>query len=109
MAAFRQRPILVEAVQYGTRLTAATRIGPSNELRRFLKAGGSGLITCPGGIMILSLQGDRFAHPGDWIVKGVDGEFRPIEPDLFEISHQPLYEQGPSEDAKALVAPVREG
>ncbi len=89
MALSRQLPILVEAVQYGQPGAASKRWGPSKELRKFLEAGGSGLVTCEGGIIIQSMRECRYARPGDWIVKGVDGEFRPLKPEDFEAAHEP--------------------
>jgi hypothetical protein len=29
------------------------------------------------------------ASPGDWIIKGVKGEFYPCKPDIFEASYDP--------------------
>lgn len=45
-----------------------------------------------GGISISTLEGTMFAEPGDWIIKGVAGEFYPCKPDIF----QRTYETEPS-------------
>ena len=33
--------------------------------------------------IIHTLEGDMKASPGDWIVKGVNGEEYPVKPDIF--------------------------
>lgn len=35
-------------------------------------------------LTIPTLEGDHIAKHGDWIVKGVNGEFYPVKPDIFE-------------------------
>ena len=34
-------------------------------------------------LMIQTLEGDMWAFSGDWIIKGVNGEFYPCKPDIF--------------------------
>lgn len=34
-------------------------------------------------LIIPTLEGDMFASPGDFIIKGVKGEFYPIKEDIF--------------------------
>lgn len=36
------------------------------------------------GLVIETLEGDMTADYGDWIIKGVKGEFYPCKPDIFE-------------------------
>jgi len=35
-------------------------------------------------LTIHTLEGDHLATPGDYIIKGVKGEFYPCKPDIFE-------------------------
>lgn len=37
---------------------------------------------------IPTLEGVMTASPGDWIIKGVKGEFYPCKPDIFEASYE---------------------
>lgn len=37
-----------------------------------------------GCMVILTLEGLMKVKPGDWVIKGVGGEFYPCKPDLFE-------------------------
>ena len=34
--------------------------------------------------IIETLEGDHLAKEGDWIIKGVNGEFYPCKPDIFD-------------------------
>ena len=35
-------------------------------------------------LVIHTLEGDHHANPGDYIIKGIHGEFYPCKPDIFE-------------------------
>lgn len=35
-------------------------------------------------IRIHTLEGKMAANPGDWIIKGIKGEFYPCKPDIFD-------------------------
>lgn len=39
------------------------------------------------GIHIETLEGTMVASPGDWIIKGVQGEFYPCKPDIFAATY----------------------
>jgi len=39
-------------------------------------------------ITIGTLEGNMIAKPGDWIIKGVKGEFYPCKPDIFEATYE---------------------
>lgn len=38
-------------------------------------------------IDIQTLEGEMRADVGDWIIKGVKGEFYPCKPDIFELTY----------------------
>ena len=40
-----------------------------------------------GGLSIITLEGTMRADDGDWIIKGVQGEFYPCKPDIFEATY----------------------
>ena len=44
----------------------------------------------PFGIAIQTLEGVMVASPGDWIIRGVQGEFYPCKPDIFEATYEPV-------------------
>lgn len=39
-------------------------------------------------IIISTLEGVMTAKVGDWIIKGVSGEFYPCKPDIFELTYE---------------------
>lgn len=39
---------------------------------------------------IKTLEGDMVASVGDYIIKGVKGEFYPCKPDIFKQTYEPL-------------------
>jgi hypothetical protein len=79
---FRKRPVVIEAVQ----LTKAN--GPQvwewANSKPFY--GPDGTVT---GLAIYTLEGKMKAEFGDWIIKGVQGEFYPCKPDIFELTYEP--------------------
>ena len=43
-----------------------------------------------GGLIIKTLEGEHLASIGDYIIKGVKGEFYPCKPDIFEQTYEEL-------------------
>ena len=39
-------------------------------------------------IDIKTLEGTMRASPGDWIIRGIKGEFYPCKPDIFEATYE---------------------
>lgn len=39
-------------------------------------------------VIIETLEGTMKANPGDWIIKGVQGELYPCKPDIFEQTYE---------------------
>lgn len=93
---FRKRPVEIEAQRY-TDAQSGTEI-----IQRILDAGGSASLHCVdpdqrdhGGhtIRIRTLEGDMHASVGDWIIRGVQGDFYPCKPDIFAETYDPASEQ----------------
>ena len=40
------------------------------------------------GLVIYTLEGSHKANVGDFIIKGVKGEFYPCKPDIFELTYK---------------------
>lgn len=74
---YRKRPVVIEAERL-TRQTVDTCL-------KF--AADSGCLnlaqTFDKGIIIPTLEGNHLASYGDFIIKGVQGEFYPCKPDIF--------------------------
>ena len=74
MAKYRKKPVVIEAVQYtGDNESVA-------EIRSFV---GEELSGNGRDLFIETLEGVHIASPGDWIIRGVKGEFFPIKNDIF--------------------------
>jgi hypothetical protein len=64
---------------------------PQRPLWMALEGGWPGIQRCIShSLVIPTLEGDHQAAIGDWIIKGVKGEFYPCKPDIFEMTYQPL-------------------
>lgn len=79
MPLFRKKPVTIEARQY-------TRVALEAE-QVALWSGGN---QTDEGLIIHTLEGDHLARYGDWIIKGVHGEFYPCKPDIFEKTYEPV-------------------
>jgi hypothetical protein len=42
------------------------------------------------GLVIHTLEGNHNASPGDFIIKGVAGEFYPCKPEIFALTYEPV-------------------
>ena len=42
------------------------------------------------GVVIETLEGNMLASKGDYIIKGVKGEFYPCKPDIFEMTYEKI-------------------
>jgi len=86
MPMFRKKPVVIEA----QRVPALT----DNDTLYFHKFANLA-VWCKGTpqgqcINIQTLEGTMTANPGDWIIKGVNGEFYPCKPDIFEKIYEPV-------------------
>lgn len=41
-----------------------------------------------GSVIIETLEGNHYARKGDWIIRGINGEFYPCKPDIFEKTYE---------------------
>ena len=79
---FRKKPIVIEAVQYVVDNIAELKKFAGKDLQvRWLSP------TCPN-LIIPTLEGDMIANGGDWIIKGMKGEFYPCKSDIFEKTYE---------------------
>lgn len=85
---FRKKPVVIEAMQLR---------GPEDEVSIALWAHdnlpprANAIISRDlAGIKVRTLEGDMLACYGDWIIKGVKGEFYPCKPDIFEATYEKI-------------------
>lgn len=74
---FRKKPVVIEAMQFTE--DSKNRVFHWITCTACAGRDGNG-DPC---IMIHTLEGDMTASLGDWIIKGVRGEFYPCKPDIF--------------------------
>ena len=77
--AYRKKPVVVEAVQWTGENHA--------EICEFIDPEAFEIIPRVG-LVIHTLEGDHYASPGDYIIKGVNGEFYPCKPDIFAKTYE---------------------
>jgi len=41
-------------------------------------------------LLIDTLEGMMTASPGDWVIRGIRGEYYPCKPDIFEATYEPV-------------------
>ena len=84
MPMFRKKPVVIEAVQYVFDGEEVLQDMAQDAIANFMEQN----ITIEGDdIIIPTLEGDHRALPGDWIIKGVQGEFYPCKPDIFAATY----------------------
>lgn len=82
MSKFRKKPVVIEAEQWLGGATSFNLILAMG-LKKW-KPGEMGSKT----FIIETLEGDHLAKEGDWIIKGIAGEFYPCKPDIFEKTYE---------------------
>lgn len=80
-----KRPVIIEAVQCTEKNTSEVEhfVGV-NDCRRIP----SKLSSIGFELLIFTLEGSHYASIGDYIIKGVKGEFYPCKPDIFEQTYE---------------------
>ena len=87
---YRKKPVIVEAWEF-TR--ESIKVADSwvrryrNDIILFSQYGGEVLY-----IEIKTLEGTMRAVLGDYIIKGIQGEFYPCKPDIFEKTYEEVFE-----------------
>lgn len=85
---FRKRPVEIEAVRFGGSTTDVSAIQHWMEGGEYVKPG---LRTADVRTLdIETLEGTMKAQPGDWIIKGVQGEFYPCRGDIFRATYEEI-------------------
>ena len=101
MTKFRKKPVIIEAVQWkgtpngnnssvvevynfltGENITGGLQAKSEGEHFRIDYA--NGIPT----LKIKTLEGEMTANHYDWIIKGVNGEYYPCKPDVFEKTYE---------------------
>ena len=87
---YRKKPVVVEAVRWdGNNVDEVMKFIDFNSLPSVgVHVPGVGHTPALGTLDIPTLEGTMTANPGDWIIKGVKGEYYPCKPDIFEATYE---------------------
>ena len=92
---FRKKPITVEAFQMTRERRVDNSDWPSWLNDAWNKNGGEGVLFIDSDdpqrerLVLGTLEGVHRVQWGDWIIRGVQGEFYPCKPDIFEATYEP--------------------
>ena len=80
---YRKKPVIIEAIQYD-----------GSNLREIAEFVGTDLSMVDNDVnlslfpVIKTLEGDMLISKGDFVIKGVQGEFYPCKPDIFKETYE---------------------
>lgn len=77
---YRKKPVIIEAMQWKDHVESHMTISEWS--------GQEWKWSIYGKMYIPTLEGTMTANKGDWIIKGVNGEFYPCKPDIFEKTYE---------------------
>ena len=88
MARFRKKPVEIEAMQF-------TDLDSYLNIVAWWQAQNTGTLSAEEMfefrtplMLVNTLEGTMAANPGDWIIRGVQGEFYPCKPDIFSETYE---------------------
>lgn len=87
---YRKKPVVIEAVQYnGSNDGEIIEFtgGIAKSMRIPFSPEAPDRDRFPETMNIPTLEGDHLASKGDFIIKGIKGEFYPCKPDIFEATY----------------------
>ena len=79
MAKYRKKPVVIEA----------WRFHDEEDINAIYSALGDHIGTDGESVVIYTLEGAMTVSPGDYIIRGVKGEFYPCKPDIFAATYEP--------------------
>ena len=86
MKRYRKKPVVIEAVQLNEDNFERVVLWIHHEGDRKVESGNH--------IMIIhTLEGEMRAEIGDWIIKGVNGEFYPCKNNIFRLTYEEVLDE----------------
>jgi hypothetical protein len=84
---FRKKPVVIEAIQFDGNNNTMVDKFMDGAIHDFIGHQGREKYhdNC---VCIRTLEGNMVAEPGDWIIRGIKGEFYPCKPDIFEATYE---------------------
>lgn len=90
MAIYQKKPVHVQAWQWtpGNKDESRAMLHRLQEANVIHHISGDGRALETNSVKITTLEGIMTASPGDWIIKGIEGEFYPCKPSIFEATYE---------------------
>lgn len=89
---YRKKPVVIEAMQWDGSNHRGMFDFLDGSFRSHMATNGTNFYIdhakVAGGLVIKTLEGEHLASIGDYIIKGVKGEFYPCKPDIFEQTYE---------------------
>ena len=85
---FKKKPVTIEAVKFEGGMPSIQKIVETLNIPDTAYNFANGI---DGAFYIHTLEGTRRADVGDWIIKGVHGEFYPCKPEIFEQTYERVH------------------
>jgi hypothetical protein len=105
MPKFRKKPVLVDARQYdgknahdlcewitGKKIENPFALSEGVYIKQKVFPGVNPENKCLWFLAIKTPEGEMEAAAGDWVIRGVKGEFYPCKPDIFETTYEAVEE-----------------
>jgi len=83
---YRKLPVVIEALKYEDTFTFVLKI------EDWVGSVTDPIWILPGECIIRTLEGNMKVSEGDYIIKGIHGEFYPCKPDIFEKTYEEVEE-----------------
>ena len=82
---FRKKPVVIEAMQFTE--------NSKNQVFSWVTCSCYADFSDDKPVLVIStLEGDMTVSLGDWVIKGLQGEFYPCKPEIFEQSYEEVGE-----------------
>lgn len=82
---YRKKPVVIDAIQFDGSVESADKLEIWSGGKVEMYADGVPLKPF---LKIKTLEGIMTAMPGDYIIKGIEGEFYPCKPGIFEQTYE---------------------
>ncbi len=90
MKKFRKKPVVIEAIQFDIKsnqpLFDFIRELKNEDHNKYLAYNNGGQL------YVKTLEGDMLVSDKDWLIHGVNGEFYPCKPDIFQKTYDAVQE-----------------
>ena len=85
---YRKKPVVIDAIQWDGTKSGKNRITDAFPSIRTSSQSGSLFKDELYEWTIATLEGSHIVSKGDFVIKGVKGEFYPCKPDIFELTYE---------------------